>query len=91
MKGHWTVQLRWEGATLRLGSWLDKLAEMEWPVVDKQPSKGGSVMAEKAWMKSLDVQGWAGLRCSAQELKEMCQLTGMNSLLSHWENPVNVG
>lgn len=37
VKEHWTVQLRWEGAIRRPGSWLRELAEMEWPVVDKQP------------------------------------------------------
>ena len=44
-------------------------------------------MAEKAWMKELDVQGWTGLRCGVQGLKETCQLGGMNSLVSHWKKP----
>lgn len=36
-------------------------------------------MAEKAWMKGLDVQGWTGLRHRAQGLKETCQFGGMNT------------
>lgn len=42
-------------------------------------------MAEKAWMKGLGVQGWTGLRRSAQGLNDTCPLGGMNSLVSHWE------
>lgn len=48
-------------------------------------------MTEKAWMKGLGVQGWTGLRHSAQGLKETYQFGGVNNLVSHWENPVNAG
>lgn len=47
-------------------------------------------MAERAWMKGLGVQRWPGLRKSAQGLKENWQLGGMDSVVSHWENPVSV-
>lgn len=28
VKGHWTIQPRWDGATLGLGSWLQELRDL---------------------------------------------------------------